>query len=265
MKASTAGVLGAVGCWLVAGAGSAASLEEIQTCLAANIPKQSSSLTVTLQSRHRGGGESGHEGSIHWRRSPEGRSETLICMTSPPAVRGLAYLILASDSEVNLWGYLPEKERVTQIHARGAARRARIARTAIGYDDLRYLPVNLSRAEPREPRDSLVGDRRVAVVELTLPPGEDPAYERIMSYIDQETCGPLRTEFYETADRLLKIATVDPETIHREGKIHVARSLTVEDLKNEVRTELRVERIRIDAKLPDEMFVPNHLRRNVCR
>ena len=265
MKASSAGVLGAVVCGLVAGSGSAASLEEMQNCLAANIPKQSSSLTVTLKSLHRGRNETRHEGSIHWRRSPEGRSDTLICLTDPPAVRGLAYLILASDSEMNLWGYLPEKERVTQIHARGAARRARIARTAISYDDLRYLPINLSRAEPREPRDSLLGDRRVAVVELTLPPGEDPAYQRIVAFVDPESCVPLRTEFYETADRLLKVATVDPGSIQREGKIHVARSLTVEDLKNEVRTELRIEEIRIDAKLPDEMFVPNHLRRNVCR
>ena len=265
MRASTAGVLGAVGCWLVAGAGSAASLEEIQACLASNIPKTSSSLTVKLHSRHRGGGESRHEGSIRWRRSAEGRSETLICMVYPPAVRGLAYLILASDSDLNLWGYLPEKERVIQIHARGAARRARIARTAIGYDDLRYLPMNLSRAEPREPRDSLVGDRRVAVVELSLPPGEDPVYERIVSFVDRESCVPLRTEFYDTADQLLKVATADPGSIHREGEIHVARSLSLEDLKNEVRTELRIERIQVDPALPDDMFVPNHLRRNVCR
>jgi len=265
MKASTASVLGAVGCWLVAGAGSAASLEEIQACLASNIPKTSSSLTVKLHSRHRGGGESRHEGSIRWRRSAEGRSETLICMVYPPAVRGLAYLILGSDSGVNLWGYLPEKERVIQIHARGAARRARIARTAIGYDDLRYLPMNLSRAEPREPRDSRVGDRRVAVIELSLPPGEDPVYERIVSFVDRESCVPLRTEFYDTADQLLKVATADPGSIHREGEIHVARSLSLEDLKNEVRTELRIERIQVDPALPDDMFVPNHLRRNLCR
>jgi hypothetical protein len=265
MKAYVAGVLGAVGCWVVAGAGSAASLEEIQACLASNIPKTSSSLTVTLHSRHRDGGESRHEGSIRWRRSAEGRSETLICMAYPPAVRGLAYLILGSDSGVNLWGYLPEKQRVAQIHARGAARRARIARTAIGYDDLRYLPMNLSRAEPREPRDSQMGERRVAVVDLSLPPGEDPVYERIVSFVDPESCVPLRTEFYDTADRLLKVATADPGSIHREGKIHVAHSLSLEDLKNEVRTELRIEQVQVDLDLPDDIFVPNHLRRNLCR
>ena len=65
--------------------------------------------------------------------------------------------------------------------------------------------------------------------------------------------------------RLLKVATVDPGSIRREGKIHVARSLSIEDLKNEVRTELRIDGIRVDPALPEAMFVPNHLRRNVCR
>ena len=264
VETRAASALAACLCSLLAGASAAGSLEEVQACLSANMPKHSSALTVKLVSEHRGGGDSSHEGAIYWRRSADGRSQTLICMTNPPAIRGLAYLILESDSDVDLWAYLPEKHRVTQIHASGAARRARIARTAIGYDDLRYLPLNLSRARARAPRNSLIGGREVSVVDLELPPGEDSVYQRIVSFVDRESCVPLRIEFYETADRLLKIVTVDPGAIGREGGIYVARSLTVEDRKNDVRTELRVEKIVIDAGLPDEMFVPNHLRRNVC-
>jgi hypothetical protein len=251
-------------CWLLGGAASADSFEDIRSCLASNFPKKSSSLGFELRSRHRDGFESKHKGRVYWRRSAQGRAESLICMEQPPSVRGLAYLVLQGDSDVAVWGYLPEKHRVLRIHASAAAKRSRIGRTAISYDDLRYLPINLSGAEPEAISDSLVAGRKVSVVRLSLPPGEDSPYARVISFIDQESCVPLRTEFYETADKLLKVLTVDPGKIRRTGGIRMAHSMTIEDLKNEVVTELRVVRVQIDPDLPDQMFVPTRLDRNQC-
>jgi hypothetical protein len=252
-------------CWLLGGAASAGSWEDVESCLASNLPKKSSAVTVELRSRHRDGFESKHEARIYGRRAAQGRTESLICMERPPTVRGLAYLVLQDDSKVAVWGYLPEKQRVLRIHASAAAKRARIGRTAISYDDLRYLPINLSSAEPGEISDSLVADRKVSVARLSLPPGGDSPYARVISFIDQESCVPLRTEFYETADKLLKILTVDPGKIRRTGGIRLAHSMTIEDLENEVVTELQVVQVEIDPDLPDQMFVPTRLHRNQCR
>jgi hypothetical protein len=257
-------LLALAGC-LLGDAASAASLEELQACLTANVPERSSALAVKLSSSQRGGAESKLEGRIFWRRSPEGLSESLICMSDPPDVRGLAYLISEGDSRVSLWGYLPEQRRVMHIHAKAAARRARIARTAISSDDLRYLPVNLGDAEVLEATNRLVGDRKVSVVRLSLPSGEDAPYDKVVAYVDDESCVPLRTEFYESGERLLKVVRADPNSITQEGSIHVARSLRVEDRKDQVRTAVRVERIEIDGALTDGMFVPSSLQRNVCQ
>lgn len=263
-KGRAAGALLGLACCVLAGVSAAETLADIEACLAANTPKRSSALTLKLTSRHREGGDFSHEGALYWRRSPAGRSESLICMNQPPAIRGLAYLVLEGESGVNLWGYLPEKQRVMQIHASDAARRSRIARTAIGYDDLRYLPLNTSHAVAGAPREGRIGERDVSIVELSVPPGEPLAYRRVVAFIDRERCVPLRTEFYEPAERMLKVMTADPGTIERVGDIYVARSLVVEDLKNGVRTELRLGSIEIDSGLPDEMFLPTRLQRNVC-
>jgi hypothetical protein len=254
----------AAACSIIASGTPAAPFERVQTCLASNIPEKSSALTVRLESRHRDEAESKHESRIYWRRSPEGLSQIRICMAYPPDVRGLAYLILEGKSGVNLWGYLAAGAKVFPIHASAAARRAHIARTAISYDDLRYLPMNLSRAEPQQTTDSLVGDRKVSVVRLSLPPGEGSPYDRIISFIDAETCVPLRTEFYATAERLQKFVTADPTTIGRVGGIWLARSMRVEDLENEVATEVHVEQVEIDPDLPDRMFTPMDLQRGQC-
>jgi hypothetical protein len=264
VRGTIQGALVVAACSIIASGTPAAPFERVQTCLASNIPEKSSALTVRLESRHRDEAEFKHESRIYWRRSPEGLSQIRICMAYPPDIRGLAYLILERKSGVNLWGYLAAGAKVFPIHPGAAARRARIARTAISYDDLRYLPMNLSRAEPQQTTDSLVGDRKVSVVRLSLPPGEGSPYDQIISFIDAETCVPLRTEFYATAERLQKFVTADPTTIGRVGGIWLARSMRVEDLKNEVATEVHVEQVEIDADLPDRMFTPLDLQRGQC-
>ncbi len=256
-------VLGVFTWGMLAGTAAAASLEEIESCLAANVPNKSSALTVKLRSRQVDGFDSKHQARIY-ARSRQGRAQTLLCMAEPLDVRGLAYLLLEGESGVAVWGYLPEKHRVLQIHASTAARRARIARTAISYDDLRYLPINVSGAEPGEVTESTIDKRKVSVVGLAPPPGEDSLYARIVAFIDQETCVPLRIEFYETADKLLKILKADPAAIRRTGGIRMAHSMTIQDLKQKVVTALRVEKAKIDEDLPDSIFAPNQLQRNHC-
>ncbi len=261
----SAGIVLGVATWgLLAGTAFAASFEEIESCLAANVPKTSSALTVKLRSRHADGFDTQHLARIY-SRSRQGRAQTLLCMAEPADVRGLAYLLLEGESGVAVWGYLPEKHRVLQIHASTAARRARIARTAISYDDLRYLPINVSGAEPGEVADSVIDGRKVSVIGLSPPPGADVLYGRIIASIDQETCIPLRIEFYGTNDKLQKVVKADPAQIRRTGGIRLAHSMTIQDLKQKVVTVLRIDKAQIDEELPDSMFAPNQLQRNHCR
>jgi len=137
-----------------------------------------------------------------------------------------------------------------QIHASTAARRARIARTAISYDDLRYLPINVSSAEPGEVTDSVIDGRKVSVIELSPPPGADLLYARTIASIDQEICIPLRIECYGTNAKLQKIVRADPAHIRRTGGIRLAHSTTIQDLKQKLVTVLRVDNAQIDEMEP---------------
>ncbi len=247
--------------WLaLSGVSSAAPLEEIQACLASNIPERSSALAVRLQSRTRVGEAHAHEARIYWKRSADGMNKTLICMTSPRDVRGLTYVVHERDSRHALWVYLPEEERVVRINPGEAASRGHIARTAISYEDIRYLPLNLINAVQQRDDDSSIGDRTVSVVRFSLPPDSGSNYDHITFFVDTESCVPLKTDFYESADRLSKVASADPATIQREGAVRLARSITIRDLGREVETELVVDEIEIDPDLPDRMFDPQSQR-----
>jgi hypothetical protein len=250
---------------LLPGSSPADSFDEVRACLSANIPERSSAVSVKLNSRHRDGATFEHRARIYWQSSSEAGSDTLLCMLYPADINGLAYLIHDSGDRMGVWGYLPEKQRVVQIHASSAARRARIARTAISYEDLRYLPMNFSAAEPEALRYAQLDGRRVVVVRLAQPDGERGEYSRVVAFVDEGSCVPLKTEFYGSDERLLKVVTADPKTIGGAGHVRLARSLRVHDLKNEVETRLRVEDIEVDGELPAELFTTRYLERGKCR
>jgi hypothetical protein len=243
-------------CCATAGASPAASVEEVRACLAANVPGQSSVADVRLESQGSSGRKTTHEGRIYWRRGADGLSQTLICMEGPRDIRGLAYLVHERESGQSAWVFLPEDGRSLRITTRDAASRAHIARTAISYEDLRYLPVNLSRAESEPASEGRINDRPVLIVPLSLPAGGESLYERILGFIDPGSCLPLRIEFFEAGDEPRKTATADPATISTESGTAIARSFTIEDRKRGVRTEMQVERFEIDPELPERLFSP---------
>jgi outer membrane lipoprotein-sorting protein len=251
----------------VAGVSAAESLEEMQACLAANKPPSTVALELKLVSRGPADWTTTHQAKLYWKRSKEGFSQTLVCMSAPRDVRGLAYLVHERPDGQMVWVYLPEEERVVTMNPGSAARRGHIARTAVSYDDLRYLPMNLAQAAPDQTlTETLIGDRKVFQVELALPSGSRPAYEKVVGFVDQERCVPLKTEFYEAGNKLRKVVNVDPGSITQEGPIRVARSLRVRDLKRKVETDLTVEKIQLDADFSDDMFTPQspQFRRGRC-
>jgi hypothetical protein len=250
-------------CVLAAGVTSAGSLDEVRSCLAANLPRSSSEIWLKLQSRGRAGRTSTHEVRVYWRRSEEGDSQTLLCMTSPRDLRGLAYLIHEGPSGQAVWAYLPDEERTVRLNARSAAGRAHISRTAISYEDLRYLPLNLAAAQSRAAADEKLGDREVAVVELGLPPKSESRYARILARVDRETCVPLEIEFWEPGEKQTKTLRADPDTIRDEGGARLAHALIVEDRSREVQTEVTIEKVEMDPELPERIFEPP-LRRSHC-
>jgi outer membrane lipoprotein-sorting protein len=182
-------------------------------------------------------------------------------MTSPRDVRGVAYLSHQLESKHTLWVYLPEQGKSFRIDPGLAARRGRIARTAISYEDLRYLPLNLTQPTGAETTDFTttdftVRDRQLSLVQLALPPGVGSLYDRIVSFVDPETCLPLRIEFEGLVGDTLKIATADSDTIERMEERWVARSTKIEDLQRGVVTNLVIEKMDIDPDLPDRIFDP---------
>ena len=90
-----------------------ATLEELQACAEANIPEKSSAVSIELGTIYRGGHTSLEAGKVFWQRGTPDWF-TMVCLSKPRDVKGLAYLIRRGDSEPAIWGFLPEEDRVSQ-------------------------------------------------------------------------------------------------------------------------------------------------------
>ncbi len=232
-------------------------------CMSENVPRRSAVLELRLESVDRSGRSYTHEGRVFWELAPDGLSRTLVCMTAPRDVEGLAYLIHNRESERQIWLYLPEDERVLRYTPGAAARRGRIGRTAIRYDDLRYLPLNLAQAtlDGTADKGSTPGSTQV---ELALPSGGKTDYTRVRARIDDASCVPIEIDLYESDAKPRKRVRTTRDDIAKQGKTHYMRSATVTDDNHGVKTTVNTKNLRVDTDLPDEIFTPQHLKRRQC-
>jgi hypothetical protein len=83
---------------------------------------------------------------------------------------------------------------------------------------------------------------------------DDSSYERVVSYIDRETCVVLRIDSYEPGAKLRKVFRADPASVEKTGDLSIAKALELEDILDGTRTRVAIDAIKLDVDLPDRLF-----------
>ncbi len=227
---------------------------EIDACVRAPLEYGTSVQTVTFRSRDRQGNESRFEARIYWKRFEDGLSRALMRVTDPPDNRGTALLLIQKADRNDIFMYLPELKRVRRVTTRMVS--SSVLGTDFSYEDFQRLQ-GLSRdgRVERLPDEALDG-RAVYVLDAT--PEADPEsgsiYGRVRSYVDQESCVPLKVEYFEHGDEPRKVLTTRPEDIVLEGGLHLPRKLSMTDRRERTSTELVLHEIELGVPLRKTLF-----------
>jgi len=80
------------------------------------------------------------------------------------------------------------------------------------------------------------------------------SYQRVVSYVGKSDCVPLKSEMWETSDRLRKVMSVDRDTLFVEEQIRMPRKIRMDDELNKTHTELEIQTIEVGTKIPRKMF-----------
>lgn len=233
--------------------GESNGVAEVQRCIERNVPSKTSEQIVEFTSIDRVGGERVSRAKVIAKRFDDGLRRVLMRFTRPVDMRGSSLLIIETESGANdMFLYTPELRKVKRVTADGAA--GTLFGTDFSYEDFeRWNLMNKPGERTRLP-DAKLEERDVYVLESRPEDDTGSAYERIVSFVDQETCVVLKSESYERGERLRKVLTASPDTILKEAEIHVASELTMRDVRDETHTDLVVEDLRVDLPIEDRKF-----------
>jgi outer membrane lipoprotein-sorting protein len=240
------------------GSGGEAETDSAIACAQANLPRHTSVQTVDLVSRDRLGSERHSKAKIYWKRFEDGLSRVLVFVSEPTNVRGTALLILETGGDPSIFSYLPELRKVRRIHARSVS--GSFLGSDFSYEDIERLQGLAEDADLRRLEDTTIAGRPVYVLE-GRPKRAGSSYARIVSYVDRETCVPLRTDAYDESDGLVRRFETSPERVVRRGDAWVPLEISATSPDASTRSELRIDAIELDVELPDRLFSEHSLER----
>jgi hypothetical protein len=230
------------------------------------MPRQSSDQTIEIRSIEGDDIETLIVARSVWRRLDDGRYAGRVRITEPSELAGMCVLVrerapgaalAEGPSAGEIFLYLPEFGRVRRVSMRQAT--TSLFGSAFSYADLDRVQGHVRDARVSVGRDAVISNRPAYVVTAEPRNASGSPYTEIRSYIDKQTCLPLRVEYRGSGAAPSKILTADPATFERVQGVWIARSVSMTDVESGVASELRIRSIQIDGNVPETWFLPASL------
>jgi len=208
-----------------------------------------SDMTMILTSRT----GSGRTLTVHSVR--KGEDKQIIWFLAPADDRGVAFLKIEyedRDDEMRMW--LPGFKRMRRISS--SKKGESFMGSDLSYEDMtvRVLDEYIYKLMGEDTLDSWP----VWILESTPKPELRSSYSRIVSRVRQSDITPLKEEYYDRADNLLKVRTM--ELTEQKGYTIPVR-MFVQNVQKDHTTELIFENIELDTGVKDDLFHERNLRR----
>ena len=158
-------------------------------------------MIMILQNKH--GDQSSRDINIHILEVSGDGDKSLLIFESPPDVKGTAFLsythALKPDDQ---WLYLPALKRVKRIAS--ANKSGPFVGSEFAYEDL--ASQEIEKYAYKWLRDEQINDREAFVMER-IPQYEHSGYTRQVVWVDKVMYQPLKVDYYDRKDALLKTLT----------------------------------------------------------
>jgi hypothetical protein len=228
------------------------ALAEAQACASKNLPSRTLEMRATFTKVDRVGGERVSRAKILGKKLEDGLQRAVLRFDKPRDVLGTAMLMIENPSgPSDFYVYTPEQRRTRRIVGKNSGG---LFGTDFSYDDFENWRGFSKRSKPERLPDAVVAGRAVYVLAGTPPVEEASAYERVVTFIDRETCVVLRIDSYEPGAKLRKTLHADPASVEKTGDLAIAKSLELQDILDGTRTRVSIDAIRLDTDLPDRLF-----------
>lgn len=189
---------------------------------------------------------------------PEG-TKTISTFLKPADVEGTSFLQYTYDEigkDDDQWLYLPSLKKVRRITS--SSKGDYFMGTEFTYDDM-------GDRKPEEDNHKLLGTENINGREcykvLSTPKEEDYMYSKKIGWIDKATYLPLKVEFYDEDEELLKVMTTsDPEAI---DNIWVTKDIDMKNVQKGRATMIKTKDIQFNLPVKDSVFSQRMLKKGI--
>lgn len=258
-RCSTVGIASATLALLAAPVLALETAEEIEACMDANLPDDSSIQEIRLTTYDRVGDTTEMRAKMYWAKDDDALSKVFMDFDAPPDLRGAGLLMLEKKSRNDIFMYLPELKRVKRVSS--AMMNGSMFGTDFSYEEFERLQGMSDDARTERGDDTEVAARAVYVLDQFPTAETDSDYERVRSFVDRETCVLLQVDFFLPGDKLKKRMEADFSKVTQETSGFLAREMTMHDVVERTKTTLEIDSIEIGAKIPRKMFSQANLAR----
>lgn len=181
-------------------------------------------------------------------------SRRYIRFSEPKAIEGTAFLSVENhERSDDQFLFLPALHRVRRIVSDQKDRS--FVNTDFTFEDLERRKVEKNTYKILKEEKFL--DRPCWVLESAAKNSSDTQYGRVVSWIAKESYLPLRVEFFNKKQTLVKV--LEAHQVKQVDKIWTVLDSTMQDLENNHRTRLTFDEIHYNRGLPDRVFTEKFL------
>jgi hypothetical protein len=246
--------LAAIAAWCCASASAGAleTAQEIQDCVRRNVEAKSAIQTVELDAKDRVGAINRLDARIYYKKDEGGAMRVLLQIEAPEDLRETAILLVERESGQDIFMYVPELRRVRRLHGRMVT--DTMFGTDFSYEDFRRMQAVGNDLPAERLADAEIGGRPVFVLASKLPAAADSIYQRLVAWVDQATCVPLKVEFFQKGDTPRKVLEADPTQVVEQQGRRVAKKMVLRDLQSDTETAITISELQVDVEIPEKLF-----------
>jgi hypothetical protein len=234
------------------------TLAEIEACTSRNLPERAGVIGFSVDAIDRTGDVTSSRAEMRWRKDEAGLAQVLLRVSEPSKTAGTALLIVdRAAKEPEFYVRLPELDRVKRIRSRRL--RGPVLGTDFSYEDLERFRDPLEKTDLELLGRADVDGHPAWLLEALPRDEEDSEYERVLTYVDQERCLPIRIDLFEEGGRLRKRLEAPLSGVRSVGSSLLPHEFVMYDLRRETRTVVRLEEIELTPDLPPEQFTQRAL------
>jgi hypothetical protein len=235
-------------------------IAQIQNCMKDRLPARTAELALIIETYEQSGDGRKLAATMYWRRQEDALSQVLFRIDDPPALRHSAILALERhDADPELYVYVPELRSVRRMT--GRAMSGSLFGTDLTYEDMLHVYGMTGDAAVELLPPGTVDGRPVHVLETIPNPSAGSSYNRIISWVDVQTCALLRSRFFNAGGRPVKEFSLQVSADDGGDTALPLRNAIVRNFANGTETRIRTEHEVWDGDLPDRLFSPSMLAR----